>query len=57
MAAIKKNKQKRRKHLNEVPVSVQLRQGYLRILIKIPWGQLGRRKTVRKKILSTLGKS
>jgi hypothetical protein len=51
MAATKKKKQKRKKHLNEIPASVQFRQSYLRIEIRIPWERLGRRKTVRKKIL------
>lgn len=48
VAATKKKKQKRKKHLNEIRASVQLRKGYLRILIKIPWARLGSRKTVRK---------
>ncbi len=36
-------KQRRVKHLNEVPAKVHLRAGRLKIIVEIPWGDLERR--------------
>jgi hypothetical protein len=36
-------KQRRVKHLNEVPAKVHLRSGKLKIIVEIPWDDLERR--------------
>lgn len=36
-------KQRRVKHLNEVPAKVHLRAGKLRVIVEIPWDDLERR--------------
>jgi len=36
-------KQRRVKHLNEVPAKVHLKAGKLRVIVEIPWADLERR--------------
>jgi hypothetical protein len=36
-------KQRRVKHLNEVPAKVHLKAGKLEVIVKIPWADLERR--------------
>jgi hypothetical protein len=36
-------KQRRVKHLNDVPAKVHLRAGKLRVIVEIPWDDLARR--------------
>jgi hypothetical protein len=36
-------KQRRVKHLNDVPAKVHLRAGKLRVIVEIPWDGLARR--------------
>jgi hypothetical protein len=43
MATKKTKKQRRVKHLNEVPAKVHLQAGKLKIIVEVPWTDIERR--------------